>query len=153
MSVAVEDLHTVDLDVNVRYDAQKATDAEHSMTLMQGLKAYPKAIAWSMLLSTCIIMEGFDVVLIGSFYALPAFNKKFGSLASDGTYQVSAPWQSGLSNGALVGEILGLFFAGIVADRFGFKKTMIGALMMVTCFIFITFFAQNITMLLVGEIL
>lgn len=145
MSVAVEGL----LDAHIMDDAQKATEAEHSMTLMQGLKAYPKAVGWSILLSTCIVMEGFDLVLINSLFGLPAFQKKFGFQTADGTYQVSAPWQTGLSNGALVGEILGLFVAGIVADKYGFKKTMIGALMMVTCFIFIVFFAQNITMLLV----
>lgn len=153
MPVAVEDLHKVDIDANTADDAQRATQAEHSMTLMQGLKTYPKAVAWSMLLSTCIVMEGFDLVLISSLYALPAFQKRFGEPAGDGTYQVSAAWQSGLSNGALVGEILGLFFAGLIADRFGFKKTMMGALAMVACFIFIVFFAKDIEMLLVGEIL
>lgn len=143
----------MDLDINVTDDAQKATAAEHSMTLLQGLKTYPKAVGWSVLLSTAIVMEGFDLVLINSLFALPAFQKEFGTQGADGSYQVSAAWQTGLSNGALVGEILGLFVAGIIAERFGFKKTMIGALVMVTCFIFIVFFAQNITMLLVGEIL
>lgn len=149
MSVTVDGLHKVDLDAHVTDDAQKATEAEHSMTLMQGLKAYPKAVGWSVLLSTCIVMEGFDLVLINSLFGLPAFQKKFGTQTADGTYQVSAPWQTGLSNGALVGEILGLFVAGLLADKYGFKKTLIGALMMATCFIFIVFFAENITMLLV----
>lgn len=58
-----------------------------------------------------------------------------------------------MSNGALIGEVLGLFFAGIIADKYGFKKTMLGALAMLTCFIFIVFFAQNLPMLLAGEIL
>lgn len=31
------------------------------MTLMQGVRLYPKAIAWSILISSCIIMEGYDV--------------------------------------------------------------------------------------------
>lgn len=153
MPIATEDLHKVDLDVNVVDDAQKATQAEHSMTLMEGLRTYPKAVGWSVLISTCIVMEGFDLVLIGSLFALPAFAEKYGSLTAKGTYQVSAPWQTGLSNGALIGEILGLFTAGIIADRFGFRKTLIGALMMLTCFIFIVFFSVNLPMLLVGEIL
>jgi SP family general alpha glucoside:H+ symporter-like MFS transporter len=29
------------------------------MTLMQGIKLYPAAIAWSVLLSTAIVMEGY----------------------------------------------------------------------------------------------
>ena len=135
-------------------DAARATDSERSMTLMQGLKTYPKAVGWSVLLSTCIVMEGFDLVLISSLYGLPAFAKKFGSFdASSGTYQISAAWQSGLSNGALVGEILGLYVSGIIADKIGYRKTIIGALTMIACFIFIVFFAQNLPMLLAGEIL
>lgn len=46
------------------HDAALATTAEKNLTLMQGLRAYPKACAWSMLISSCIIMEGYDVVLI-----------------------------------------------------------------------------------------
>ena len=38
--------------------AKTATEKEHKMTLLQGVKLYPKAIAWSMLISTCIVMEG-----------------------------------------------------------------------------------------------
>lgn len=44
-----------------------------------------------------IIMESYDQILIGSFFALPAFQKTFGFQTSDGSYQVSAPWQSALS--------------------------------------------------------
>jgi MFS transporter, SP family, general alpha glucoside:H+ symporter len=42
-------------------EARKATEKEHSMTLLQGIKLYPKAIAWSVLISTCIVMEGYDI--------------------------------------------------------------------------------------------
>ncbi|MBE7180501.1 MAG: sugar porter family MFS transporter, partial [Terriglobus roseus] len=62
-------------------------------------------------------------------------------------------WQSGLTNGAYCGEILGLMITGIIADRMGYKKTLIGALVLVTGFIFILFFVQNITQLLVGLVL
>jgi len=47
--------------------AKLATQKEQSMTLLQGIKLYPKAIAWSMLISTCIVMEGYDVCLINNF--------------------------------------------------------------------------------------
>lgn len=47
-----------------------------------------------------IIMESYDQLLIGSFYALPAFQKQFGFQTSDGSYQVAASWQSALSESA-----------------------------------------------------
>lgn len=40
-------------------DARIATQNEHKMSLLEGIKLYPKAIGWSMLLSTAIIMEGY----------------------------------------------------------------------------------------------
>ncbi|KOS23103.1 Alpha-glucosides permease MPH3 [Escovopsis weberi] len=43
--------------------AKSATAKEQNMTLRQGLKLYPKAIAWSVLISTCIVMEGYDISL------------------------------------------------------------------------------------------
>ncbi|KAL6245551.1 hypothetical protein RBB50_007550 [Rhinocladiella similis] len=133
--------------------AQEATEHEHKMGIWKAIKTYPKAVGWSVLASTALVMEGYDLVVIGSFYGFPEFQKKYGEKQPDGTYVVSAPWQTGLSNGALVGEILGLMACGILAERMGYRFTIGLALILVICFIFITFFAVNIQMLLVGEIL
>ena len=48
-------------------DAQRATDEEHELTVMQAVKLYPRAIICSMTLSFAIIMEGYDTSLLGSF--------------------------------------------------------------------------------------
>jgi SP family general alpha glucoside:H+ symporter-like MFS transporter len=61
--------------------------------------------------------------------------------------------QTGLSDGALVGEILGLYAAGIIVDRIGYRYTMMASLTMMIAFIFIPFFAQNLQTLLIGDIL
>ena len=146
-SVAVENF------AGLSTEAKDATTKEHQMGFMQAIKLYPKAVGWSILLSTAIVMEGYDVVLLNSFYGLPQFNQKFGVKGSDGTYTVPAPWKSGLSNGALCGEILGLFANGIISEKYGYRKTMIGALALMIAFIFIPFFSQNVQTLLAGEIL
>lgn len=52
-------------------NAKAATEKEHNMTLMQGIRLYPKAIGWSLLISTCIAMEGYDVCLINNVGLLP----------------------------------------------------------------------------------
>ncbi|KAL7806494.1 sugar transporter domain-containing protein [Trichoderma gracile] len=133
--------------------ARAAAAKEQSMTLLQGIKLYPKAIAWSIIISTCIVMEGYDVSLVNNFYAFPQFNEKYGELYPDGTYQVPARWQSGLSNGATVGEIIGLFINGFVSERFGYRKTVMGCLILVAAFTAIFFTAPNVQTLLVAEIL
>lgn len=82
-AATADDLHPVDTS-NAAYNnsdpskthatiiehARNAAEKEHNMTLMQGIKLYPKAIAWSVLISTCIVMEGFDVSLVNNFCTL-----------------------------------------------------------------------------------
>ena len=137
----------------VTRNAKTATDKEHKMTLLQGLKLYPKAVGWSLLISTCIAMEGYDVCLLSNFYGFPQFNKKYGQQLPDGTYQVPAPWQAGLSNGANVGEIIGLFINGWVSERFGYRYTVMTCLTLIIAFTAIFFTAQSVVALQVAEIL
>jgi MFS transporter, SP family, general alpha glucoside:H+ symporter len=134
-------------------NAKYATDKEHKMTLMQGIRLYPKAVGWSLLISTCICMEGYDVCLLSNFYAFPQFNQKYGQRLPDGTYQVPAPWQAGLSNGANVGEIIGLFINGWVSERFGYRYTVMACLVLIVAFTAIFFTAQSVVSIQVAEIL
>jgi len=155
-NAAQKHLHNVNdtvEDVALVYNAKMASDAEHAMSLMQGFRLYPKAMGWSIALSTSLIMEGYDTLLINSLFAQPTFARKYGSPAGNGTYQLTAAWQSGLSNGINAGEILGLFASGWFADRYGYRKVIGTALVAIICFLFITFFSPTIVVLLVGEIL
>ncbi|KAK4230310.1 general substrate transporter [Podospora fimiseda] len=135
--------------------AKLATQKEQSMTLLQGIKLYPKAIAWSVLISTCIVMEGYDICLINNFYAFPQFARKYGEeLASEpGRWEVTAPWQSGLSNGANVGELIGLLINGWASEKFGYRWTVIVCLMLINAWTALFFTAQNVQTLLAAEIL
>lgn len=62
-------------------------------------------------------------------------------------------WQSGLSNGAYVGEIIGLLINGWAAERFGYRYTMMTCLVLISAWTAIFFTAQNIQSLLAAEIL
>ncbi|KAJ6108578.1 hypothetical protein N7523_009901 [Penicillium sp. IBT 18751x] len=134
-------------------NAKAATEKEQSMTLLQGIKLYPKAVAWSVLISTCIAMEGYDISLVNNFYAFDQFNRKYGTQLADGSYQVSAQWQAGLSNGAYAGEIIGLFINGWASERFGYRYTIMACLLLVTAWTAIFFTAPNVQSLLAAEIL
>jgi hypothetical protein len=52
----------------------------------------------------------FDPQLLGQLYATAAFQRDFGYRFEDG-YIVSAPWQTGLSMGSPIGQVVGAFFA------------------------------------------
>jgi SP family general alpha glucoside:H+ symporter-like MFS transporter len=83
--------------VNSNLEAKEAAQVEKSMTLTQAIKLYPKAIGWSVLLSTAIVMEGYDLSLLGNFYAFPPFTKKYGVLtpgSNPPSYQV-CEWNRG----------------------------------------------------------
>ena len=56
------------------------------------------------------------------------------------------------SNGARAGEVIGLVINGFVSERYGYRKTMVGALFFMTAFIFILFFAPNVQTLVIGEV-
>lgn len=90
-------------------DAKQATDEERSQNLWQAISANRRAIAWSMLVSISIIMEGYDLILMGNFFGYPEFQKKYGKdYGGDIGYQVPAPWQSGLNMASTVGTIFGM---------------------------------------------
>ncbi|KAF4971511.1 hypothetical protein FSARC_1671 [Fusarium sarcochroum] len=152
-SAAIDNSDPSKTHVNIVEHARAAAHKERNMTLRQGIKLYPKAIFWSILISTCIAMEGYDISLVNNFYAFPQFNKKYGVLGDDGEYQVPARWQAGLSNGAQCGEIIGLFINGWISERFGYRYTVMACLVCVAGFTTIFFTAQNIQALLVAEIL
>ena len=66
-----EQIYHVKAMDQIIHNAKTATEKEQNMTLLQGIRLYPKAIGWSVLISTCIVMEGFDVALINNFCKTP----------------------------------------------------------------------------------
>lgn len=134
-------------------EAKRATEAEHNMSLLQALKSYPHAVGWSILFSTSLVIEGYDNALLATLYAYGPFQSPFGIEQPDGSYQITSAWQSGLMNGCLVGQILGLFATGMIVERFGYRKSIIAAMLVCIAFIFIIIFTKSLPVLLVGEIL
>lgn len=134
------------------HDAKEATETEHTVTPLQGFKKYPTAVAWSIFVSLAIIMDGYDETLMKSLFAEKAFKKQFGEPAKKG-YQVTAPWQQGITNASTIGIMIGICINGYVRERVGMKKTMLTACVTLIGFVFILFFAQTPGVLLAGELL
>jgi len=74
-------------------DARDATNMEHSMTMREAVKLYPYAVGWSILASTALVMEGYDLVVIGSFYGFRKFSSSSlsSSSGSGGQSTLSSP--------------------------------------------------------------
>lgn len=138
----------------VEVRAREHIEVEHSLSLWQAIQSCPMAIFWCLMVSMCVIMEGYDTILIGNFYAYPQFAAKYGQFIDEhGQHQLSAAWQAGLGNASAVGCFFGVMLNGYLVDIFGQKRVVLGALMVLSCTIFMTFLAPNIIVLMVGELL
>jgi SP family general alpha glucoside:H+ symporter-like MFS transporter len=133
--------------------AKQAADEESELTPRQAIFVHPKAVLWSVLLSGSIIMEGYDLVLIYSFFAQPAFARNYGECDASGDCQITAPWQAGLSNAVGCGTIIGAFANGYFCHRFGYRPVLLVSLALICAFITISFTAPNLPALLAGQFL
>lgn len=134
--------------------AKQAAEDEHNLKFTDAIRRYPKAVMWSVLLSTSIIMEGYDIVLISSFFAQPSFREHYGEyIPESDSYQIIASWQNGLSNAVSVGTIIGAFANGYFTHKFGYRKVLLASLAAICGCIFISFFSPNLPVLLVGQFL
>ena len=99
-------------------------------------------------------MEGFDLVLISSLYGQTQFKERFGTFdATVGGNVISPAWQTGISNAALCGQIIGLAINGFVQDWIGCRKTMMLFLSWLIVAIFAIAFAPSLAILALGECL
>jgi SP family general alpha glucoside:H+ symporter-like MFS transporter len=141
-------------DIEQVAKAQDANAFEHNLTFFEALKLYPTGVVWSIIMSTAVVMESYDTKLISTLFAQPAFLKAFGSrVEGHDKYQIPAPWQAGLNNGSIIGQLAGLLIAGYFCERYGFRASLIWSLLVIIAFIFIPFFAKSLTVLLIGQIL
>ena len=87
-------------------------------------------------------MESFDMFLNGNFVALPAFREKYGDYHSDG-WVIPTRWQSALFQAGQCGAFVGVFAAGPVTNRLGYRWTTILALVLMNATIFVSFFVSR----------
>ncbi|KAJ7175438.1 maltose porter [Mycena filopes] len=135
-------------------EAMEAELAEHTMTVMEAVRAYPMACFWAFIMSFTIIMESYDVFLIGNFIALPAFANRFGELdVSSGKYFIVPRWQSALQMAGQLGALIGVFLAGPLTSRIGYRWATLFGLLLMNATIFIMFFANSLPVFFVAQLL
>ncbi len=78
---------------------------------------------------------------------------RYGNFYPGVGYQLTPSWQAGLGDASGVGAILGGILNGFVSERYGHKRVLLVSLFFLTAFIFMTFFAPDVKVLLAGEIL
>jgi len=150
------DYEKMDKDIaKFKADAIEAENVEHGMTVLEAVKAYPMASFWAFVMSCTIIMESYDVFLIGNFVALPAFQRKYGVLLDAATqeYIIVTKWQSALQISGQLGALIGVFLAGPLTSRIGYRYATLSGLMLLNAFIFVFYFAESLPLIFVAQIL
>ncbi|KAI0131396.1 putative maltose permease [Daldinia grandis] len=130
----------------------EAVRREHGLSFWEAVKLYPTAVGWSAFVSIGVIMLAFDPQIIGNMFAMPQFQKDFG-FELDGEYVIPAAWQTGLSLGNPLGQVVGALFSAYPLELFGRKWTFFGCILLTACLVFIQFFARSLQALIVGELL
>lgn len=151
--------HAYDLDekakvADYKEDAVEAENAEHNMGVLEAVRAYPMASFWAFVMSFTIIMESYDVFLIGNFVALPAFRQKFGvwDIAKN-EYVIVPKWQSALQVSGQLGALIGVFLAGPLTSRIGYRYATLTGLILLNVFIFVFYFAESMPVIFVAQLL
>lgn len=65
---------------------------------------------------------------------------------------MSAAWQATLGNASTLGCFVGVLINGLLVDAFGQKRVIVASLVVLACFISMTFFAHNIVVLMLGQL-
>ncbi|KAL6243125.1 hypothetical protein RBB50_010225 [Rhinocladiella similis] len=139
-------------DATLASGALEGTAQEHSMGVFQALKTYKRAAFWSILISTTVVMEGYDVTLISSFFGYPTFRRKYGAyLDEESGYQISATWQQRFNCLGALANIIGALLNGWATARWGHRRVLMFCLFWLTGLIFIVFFAPTIEVMLLGS--
>ncbi|KAJ9605866.1 hypothetical protein H2200_009715 [Cladophialophora chaetospira] len=133
--------------------AAEGTDYEHKLEVREALKIYWKGVMFTTIITFTIIMRVYDIVIINSFFALPAFRNKFGHEVPGSGKQIQASWQAALGNASLVGQVIGAFTVAYPMEYIGRRWTLILSLIGTSGFTFMQFFAQSIQVLTASEYL
>ncbi|KAI0555873.1 sugar porter family MFS transporter [Xylaria curta] len=131
----------------------EAIQLEHSLSFWEAVKLYPTAVGWSAFVSIGVIMLAFDPQIVGNMFAIPQFKKDFGVEHPNGEFVIPARWQTGLSLGNPLGQVVGALFSAYPMELFGRKWTFFGCVALTAGLVFIQFFARSLEALLVGELL
>ncbi|KAF5675583.1 major facilitator superfamily transporter [Fusarium denticulatum] len=91
------------------------------------LRSQSRFAFWALLISTGVVMQGFDIVAGGQLAALPEFRNKFGVLKSDGTHSIPAHYLSAWNSIAPATEIVATFIFAPLLERFGRKWGILAA--------------------------
>ncbi|KAJ5671977.1 hypothetical protein N7507_001104 [Penicillium longicatenatum] len=132
-------------------EAFEGENLEHQQGVWAGVKAHPWACFWAFIMCFTIVMESFDMFLNTNFVAVKQFQITYGVKTGPDSWTIPTRWQSALFQSGQCGAFVGVFLAGPITNRIGYRWTTILALMMMNATIFISFFAKSLAVMVIGQ--
>lgn len=125
---------------------------DQHMTQWEAMKKHPYALACVLGMVFLLICTSFESQAGGIVIAIVSFRQDFGVL-DDGAWVIPTKWQSALSGVPLAGQIIGQWIGSYLADRWGKRWVIFGALCCSCAFVGIEFASTTIQVFLVGKTL
>lgn len=91
---------------------------------------------------------------MGNFIPLPAFAEDFGFFDEEAKeWVIDAAWQSAFQAAGPLGALMGVFVAGPITTRLGYRWATIIGLMLLNCFILVFYFGKSLVVLFIAQLL
>ncbi|KAL4883348.1 general substrate transporter [Aspergillus karnatakaensis] len=125
---------------------------EHRTGIFESFRRYPWATVWCVYAIWCITLLSFDVQAAGAVVGIPQFRKDFG-YEYEGDYVLPAKWQSAFGGAPIATAIISSLLSAELADMFGRKKVLMGALVISYIAVAIEFVATTNAVFFAGKFL
>jgi len=149
-----DEIRVVEVDADTTSGPSSANTMAPNHHIREDLKKYRKAIIWTLVINICLVMEGYDMLMMRSFFAHPIFCKKYGVYIPDADkYELAAPWQVALGTASILGCFIGTLCTGYFVAMLGPKRVILGSFVLLSLFVLITFNAPNVVVMFAGAVL
>ncbi|KAK4935331.1 hypothetical protein LTR10_023593 [Elasticomyces elasticus] len=135
--------------------SKKAARREHELTIREAISQHKGGVFWAICFCLPNLIIGYDPTIVGSLVGIPEFRRKFGYEypAGSGTYVLQASWTSAFTYAPVIGFMLAAVWGGWCVDRFGPRKTLLGATVLSLGTLLIEVLGESAAVIFVGDLL
>jgi SP family general alpha glucoside:H+ symporter-like MFS transporter len=143
------------INIDLIEGSKRATQREHDLTIRQAVSQHKGAVLWAVFFCFPNLIIGYDPTVVGTLVGIPQFRKQFGSEipAGSGTYVLAASWTSAFNYAPVIGFMLSALWGGWCVDRFGPRKTLLGATILSLGTLLIEVLGESAAVIFVGDLL
>jgi MFS family permease len=134
--------------------SKNAARRKHAPTVRKAISQHKAVVFWAAFFCIPNMIIGYDPTILGTLVGIPEFRKRFGYEypAGSGSFALEASWTSAFNYAPVVGFMLVAFWGGWCVDRFGPRKTLLGATVLSLGTLLIEVFGEIAAVIFVGDI-